>query len=84
MRLSLKRQLQYWLIQWNHISEWIFSLKIDLVYIQSLETFWVNLFIAQFKVYGENVDFYLQGIASLKYVKSKTKKTEQNILKVSQ
>lgn len=84
MRLSLKRQLQYWLIQWNHISEWIFSLKIDLVYIQSLETFWVNLFIAKFKVYGENVDFYLQGIASLKYVKSKTKKTEQNILKVSQ
>ena len=84
MRLSLKRQLQYWLIQWNHISEWIFSLKIDLVYIQSLETFWVNLFIAKFKVYGENVDFYLQGIASLKYVKSKTKKTEKNILKVSQ
>lgn len=83
MKLSLKRQLQYWLIKWNHISEWIFSLKIDLVYIQSLETFWDNLFIVQFKVHGEYIDFYLQGIASLKYVKSKTKKTEQNILKIS-
>ena len=48
-----------------------------------IRNIWDNLFIAQFKVYGENVDFYLQGIASLKYVKSKTKKTEQNILKVS-
>ena len=29
------------------------------------------------------IDFYLQGNASLKYLKSKTKKTKQNILKVS-